>query len=280
MFAMDYCGYQIRNKDCDLIYRPSGSVSHLFLLILSPMMIEYPDGTREKVRPGGCMLYTAGYYQRYYAEKEFYNSYVHFYCEQEELDRFSLIQNRVFYPDNTEEINWFIKKLYQEFLNKLPESEKMMELYLQQLMILLSRELSHQHITVDNYHDVYQEFNALRRQMLARCSEPWTIPQLCSMLNVSKSQLYKFYDMFFMNSPKEELIQARLQKVKYLLTNEAMTIQEAALESGFSNINHFNRLFHRECGCTPGEYRKRNRLPQRKEDKPRVEEEALRLSPD
>jgi len=97
----------------------------------------------------------------------------------------------------------------------------------------------------------------MRMKMLSQCSEPWTILQLCNMLNVSNSQLYKYYNLFFKVSPKEELIQARLQKAKYLLTNEAMSIQEAAQESGFHNINHFNRLFHRECGCSPGEYRKR-----------------------
>lgn len=262
MFTMDYCGYHIRNEDGSLIYRPSGSASHLFLLILSPMTVELPDGTRENVRPGGCILYTAGFYQRYWAEKEFYNSYVHFFCDKEELDRFSLIQNRVFYPANTEEINWLIKKLYQELINKLSGSEKMMELYLEQLMILISREQNNEQIRIDNNHDIFQEFKAVRLQMLSRCSEQWTILRLCSMLQVSKSQLYKYYDQFFCASPKEELIQARLQKVKYLLTNEAITIQQAAMEAGFTNINHFNRLFHRECGCTPGEYRRRNRLPQ------------------
>ncbi|MCI8288090.1 MAG: helix-turn-helix transcriptional regulator, partial [Lachnospiraceae bacterium] len=52
------------------------------------------------------------------------------------------------------------------------------------------------------------------------------------------------------------LIQARLQKVCFLLTNDAITIREAAYESGFQNINYFNRLFRKTFGCTPGEYRK------------------------
>ena len=54
----------------------------------------------------------------------------------------------------------------------------------------------------------------------------------------------------------DELIQARLQKVCFLLTNDAITIREAAYESGFQNINYFNRLFRKTFGCTPGEYRK------------------------
>ena len=267
MFEMDYCGYHVRNRDRDLIYRPSGSASHLFLLLLSPMVVEFPDGTQEDVRPGGCLLYTAGHYQRYWAKKEFYNSYVHFFCREEVLAQYSLIQNKIFYSENIEEIDWIIKEIYQEFWNKLPHAEKMMEAYLQQLMILLSREGNQNRISVDNNHDIYQELNTLRCEMLSTCDEPWTIDKLCSMLNVSKTQLYKYYHTFFNASPKEELIQARLQRVKYLLTNEAMSIQEAALESGFSNINHFNRLFHRECGCTPGEYRKRYTLPQSEKDR-------------
>lgn len=260
MFSVEYCGYHIRNKDEDLIYRPTGTASHLLLLLLSPMNVEFPDGTIEKVRPGACLLYPAGCYQRYWAEKEFHNSYVHFFCEALELEKYELIQNQVFYPANVEEIHWIIKKLYQEFLNKLPGSTEMMEHYMHQLMILLSREQKHQLMPMDSNHDLYQQFLALRGQMLSNCSYSWKIQEICSKLNVSRSQLYKYYDDFFHGSPKEELIQARLQKAKYLLTNEAASIQQVAFESGFHNINHFNRLFHRECGCTPGEYRKRRTL--------------------
>ena len=62
--------------------------------------------------------------------------------------------------------------------------------------------------------------------------------------------------MYFHSSPKEELLQARLQKARYLLTNDAMTVKQAAYMAGFQNICYFNRVFKKVCGCSPGEYRK------------------------
>ena len=68
--------------------------------------------------------------------------------------------------------------------------------------------------------------------------------------------IVEYYNAYFHCSPMDELIQARLQKACFLLTNEAITIKEAAYASGFQNINHFNRLFRKTFHCTPGEYRK------------------------
>ena len=106
------------------------------------------------------------------------------------------------------------------------------------------------------YQNIYHELLSIRGQMLNSCEQPWCIDQLCKILNLGKSQLYKYYNTYFHCSPMDELIQARLQKACFLLTNEAITIREAAYESGFQNINHFNRLFRKTFGYTPGEYRK------------------------
>lgn len=255
MIAIEYCGYHTHNPDCELIYRPTGTSSYLFLLVLAPMTFHFPDHSGQKAKPGACILYPPGYYQNYQADKEFFNSYVHFCCDAETVNQYNILQNEIFYPYNTEEINWLLKKIYQEFLNKMPHSEAMMDLYIQQLLILLHRGRSQDAIPSEQRQNIYPELLALRGQMLGNCQQPWTIEQLCKILNIGKSQLYTYYERFFHCSPKDELIQARLQKAKYLMSNEAVTIKQAAYESGFQNINHFNRLFKSQCGCTPGEYR-------------------------
>lgn len=258
MIEIDYCGYHTRNPDYDLIFRPTGTDSYLFLLILSPMTFYFPDHSSFKAKPGACILYTPGYYQHYQAEKDFFNSYVHFFCDESIIKEYNLLQNKLFYLDNTEELNWLLKKIYQEFIARLTLSENMMDLYVKQLLTLLYRGQQQERIPVDQRENIYPELLALRSQMLGSCEKPWTIEQICNILNIGKSQLYKYYDLFFHSSPKKELIQARLQKAKYLMTNDAVTIKQAAYDSGFQNICHFNRLFKTYYGCTPGEYRQRN----------------------
>lgn len=257
MITVDYCGYHTHNPDRDLIYRPSGTLNYLFLLVLSPMTFYFSDQSSTRAKPGSCILYEPGIYQCYQAEQEFFNSYVHFSCKELPLSINQIHKNILFYPENPEELNWLLKKIYQEFLNGLPEALEMLELYIRQLLILIQRSQNPQSIPQKENQNLYPEFLTVRSRMLANCEQPWTIEQLCQFLNLGKSQFYKYYELFFHSTPKDELIQARLQKAKYLMTNEAVTIQQAAYASGFQNICHFNRLFKAQCGCTPTQYRTR-----------------------
>ena len=257
MITIDYCGYHTHNPDRDLIYRPTGSNSYLFLLVLAPMTFTFADRRLQKASAGACILYPPGCFQHYQADREFFNSYVHFFCDPQDLEGYDLRLNELFYPDNVEELNWLLKKIFQEFINRLAKSDKMTSSYLEQLLILLHRGQQREAIPDEQRLGIYSELLPLRSQMLGTCEQPWSVDQLCSILNIGKSQLYEYYTRFFNATPREELIQARLQKAKYLLGNDALTIKQAAYESGFQNICHFNRLFKSQCGCTPGEYRQR-----------------------
>lgn len=255
MITVEYCGYHTHNPDRDIIFRPAGTTSYLFLLILSPMTFYFPNHSFIKVKPGACILYTPGNYQHYQSDNEFFNSYVHFFCDQETLRNYDIIQNKIFYPDNTEETNWYLKKIYQEFINKLTMSDHMIDLYIHQLLTTLHRGQLRDTIPNEQRQHIYPELLSLRNQMLQNCNQQWNVEMICKILNIGKSQLYKYYELFFRSTPKEDLIQARIQKAKYLIKNEAFTIKQVAYDSGFHNICHFNRIFKVHCGCTPSEYR-------------------------
>ena len=258
MITVEYCGYHTHNPDQDLIFRPSGSASYLFLLVLSPMYFtfqEHQDPVRAE--PGACILYNPADYLHYQAEKEFFNSYVHFSCPEEELTDCRISRNCLFYPENTNDINWLIKNIYHEYINHFDCSAEMMHHYVHQLLIELHRGYHSSGRRTDRQQNIYPELLALRSNMLQNCRQPWSVEQLCSILNIGKSQFYKYYELYFHSSPKEELLQARLQKARYLLTNDAVTVKQAAYEAGFQNICYFNRIFKKMCGCTPGEYRKK-----------------------
>ena len=256
MITIDFCGYHTHNPDCDLIYRPSGTVSYLFLLVLSPMDFYFPDGTCVTANPGACILYTPNHYQHYRAKKDFFNSFVHFCCSSHIPSQFQLRYNELLYPKSTDELHWILKKIYQEFCNPLEKSELLLDAYVRQLLILLHRDQMQEELPVEQQTGIYPEMLALRQQILSRCELDWNIEKLCGMLNIGHSQFYKYYEHFFQSTPKKDLQQARLQKAKYLLSNDAVSIKQAAYLSGFQNIYHFNRLFKSCCGCTPGDYRK------------------------
>ena len=56
----------------------------------------------------------------------------------------------------------------------------------------------------------------------------------------------------------EYLTRLRIECSKELLRRAALTIREAGLQSGYSDPNYFSRIFKKQTGMTPREYREQN----------------------
>ena len=105
--------------------------------------------------------------------------------------------------------------------------------------------------------ELKEEFQRLRLTMLSSCEEDWSVERLCRESSLSKSQFFAYYKRFFENSPKAELLQARMEKARTLLSNEALQVQQAARQCGFTNMQHFSRYFKVWYHCSPREYKER-----------------------
>ena len=56
-------------------------------------------------------------------------------------------------------------------------------------------------------------------------------------------------------SPSQYIISARLKNAKSLMKYSFLTLEECALQSGFSSLQYFCRVFKKYTGMTPSEYR-------------------------
>ena len=61
--------------------------------------------------------------------------------------------------------------------------------------------------------------------------------------------------------PIDFLNKYRLKVSGYLLTHTQSSITEIALSCGFNHLSYFSKIFLREYGCTPTEYRKQMKIP-------------------
>ena len=57
-------------------------------------------------------------------------------------------------------------------------------------------------------------------------------------------------------SPSQYIISVRLKNAKSLMKYSFLTLEECALQSGFSSLQYFCRVFKKYTGMTPSEYRK------------------------
>lgn len=90
------------------------------------------------------------------------------------------------------------------------------------------------------------------------CDASVTNAQLAAACNISEVYFRKLFSKHFGISPKQLIIDLRIQKAKQLLSEGAWSISVIAEQCGFANPYHFCRLFKQRTGITPSEYRKAN----------------------
>ena len=90
-------------------------------------------------------------------------------------------------------------------------------------------------------------------------------PELSNLLvsqntNISEVYLRKLFAAKYNTSPKQYILDMRIQKAKHLLANSPYSITAIGTECGFSSLYIFSRCFKNRVGISPTEYAKNNRL--------------------
>ncbi|MBQ9760554.1 MAG: helix-turn-helix transcriptional regulator [Clostridia bacterium] len=102
--------------------------------------------------------------------------------------------------------------------------------------------------------------NAIRRIKSDYSDPSLTNERLARECNISEVYFRKLFTKHFKISPKQFVINVRLQRAKELLCEGALTITAIADACGFSSAYHFCRIFKDHTGTTPSEYRKANQI--------------------
>ena len=84
-----------------------------------------------------------------------------------------------------------------------------------------------------------------------------SLSQLSKQLCVSQGYFRSVYRQCFGISYNKDCINARLMKARYLLLTTAVSVYGAAVSCGYSDEKYFARIFGKNTGCSPMEYRKR-----------------------
>ena len=77
---------------------------------------------------------------------------------------------------------------------------------------------------------------------------------LAQRSHISESYLRKLFYRQYHTTPKQYILELRLQKAKLLLTDTASSVTEVAEACGFSSVYHFCKVFKVRTGTTPTQY--------------------------
>lgn len=89
--------------------------------------------------------------------------------------------------------------------------------------------------------------------------EDITVEQLAELVHLSKSHFMRCFRKAVGIGAIEHLTQLRIQAACEALSDSQEQIADIAFACGYSNLSNFNRQFLKRVGCSPKEYRKRNR---------------------
>lgn len=95
--------------------------------------------------------------------------------------------------------------------------------------------------------------NKATSYIAANIREPLRVSKVSHACGVSESFLYKLFSSNLNVSPKEYILNCKMEYAVRLLRKN-MTVTQIARELGFSNPNHFSNAFYKVMGKRPSEW--------------------------
>ena len=157
----------------------------------------------------------------------------------------------------TSELQQILWKLLIESGENSYYTKTLMVCYLQESLLLLMQfyeTISHKTLISDNTPGRNDLLSEILAYMNKRLTEPVTIEEICHEFYISRSSLQALFKTHLNTSPKNYLLNIKLQKSKELIRQDQYTISEIAYMLGFSSIHYFSRLFKKYFNTTPSAY--------------------------
>lgn len=124
--------------------------------------------------------------------------------------------------------------------------------------ILASKEYLTDIISEEN-----DKIEKIKEYIHAHYREEITLPDISQMSGMSISSFGRFFKQQTGRTLSEYIIYLRLSFATSRLIESTDSISDICFASGFNNMSHFNRLFKRNKGCSPSQFRDTYRVRQK-----------------
>ena len=147
--------------------------------------------------------------------------------------------------------------LAAEFAADGPWQEEMLDALLRQLLVLVCRAMPG---AVREDTPAAQVVRRIQKQFEENCAEKCSLSSLAEQHHISASYLCHVFRRETGLSVMDYLQACRLTMAKRLLATTDEPVGEIAGRCGFGDDSNFSRLFRRETGKTPRQFRRENRV--------------------
>lgn len=192
-------------------------------------------------------------YKNYAKSSEYVNyCWIHFTGSEAEeiLSMCSIPINEPIEVDIKENVIALFEELFYEFRNPSVNSDKAAALILRYILFKIGRSKR------ENKKED-RKLDLSIRYIYTHLSSDLSVEELSAMEFLSPSRYREVFKKVTGHSPSEYITLIRLRKACDLLDEGNLSIEETAMQVGYSDRLYFQRVFKSHLGITPGEYRKK-----------------------
>lgn len=162
---------------------------------------------------------------------------------------------RVFYVGTSLEYERIFKRMITELQRCQADYEEMLTMLLRHLLILIHRQLTKQHVLKNEYLD--SEMDLAAQYFNDNYNTDIRVEDYAASRGMSVSWFIRNFKAYTGSTPLQYLVSIRIANAQALLETTTYTVTEIGRIVGYDNPLYFSRIFHKQNGVSPSEYRKR-----------------------
>lgn len=126
------------------------------------------------------------------------------------------------------------------------------------LILLISKFLKLTNLKADETKSISSKILDTMSYVQLNLSKNITVSELAKRVNQNQDYFSKQFLNHTGQRPLNYIHEKKIERAQYLITTTTKSFLEIALNTGFSNLPHFSKIFKQIVKVTPGEYRNKN----------------------
>jgi len=256
------CGtYHLYTRPRLPTHRPRGRLDFQLLYIAGGKAHFYFDGSEKDtvVTAGHMVIYRPKEPQRYvyYGTEQTEVYWVHFTGGNVKnlMRSYGITDDmRVIHTGNSPEYTRIFKQMIQELQRCQADYKEMLTILLQQIFISIHRYLTTEHKLKNDYLDM--EMEAALKYFNEHYNTELCIEEYARSKGMSVSWFIRSFKQYTGTTPMQYIVAVRITNAQMLLETTNDTITEIGHIVGYENPLYFSRIFKKQKGVSPSEYRK------------------------
>lgn len=231
------------------------------LILMKSGGVFYFGETEEKAERDSLVIYDSSSVQEYGADGEiFIYDWLQFDTDGDGdfLELLEVPLNTIIRYTDADFISVMIRNIANEYYSVGARRAKMIDSLLKTLLIKLSEtNVFRGGIVQQNVDPHYSVLAELREKIYRNPQLKWNVDIMAADVNMSRSYFQHIYRELFGVSCISDVISAKIEKAKEILSETSCTVSQVAAMCGYDNEEHFMRQFKKLVGVTPTVYRKK-----------------------